>query len=331
MLIKTHNLLSWSERATGRALVHLVVMQQAYLSILALHEHVDDDGADAELLKHYDLAWSAYETLINGTRHAYFMHDPQNLADLKVHFKTFKKNDPKNNALVNDKLRNALQQTQQAHTYLLGLLNHEFQGFARLNHERDIKLVNINHVLVSSLFGVSFSTGLFLFIIFRDRRRMAYLAYHDALTGIANRVSLKEKITQLQNNKVDFCSLLIDIDGFKSINDTYGHDIGDELLIHLANEMKAVCGERHFLGRLGGDEFAIVHLDRRGIEQMSQQLLTITANKIVIKGCQCDVGLSIGISCAMAEHESWVDVLKSADDAMYTAKERGGNQYQMHE
>lgn len=328
MLNRSQNLLSWDERSTGRSLVQLVIIQQSYLSLLA--EHMRGEAVYENVLAHYDLTWSAYETVISGTKHAYFMKDARRLVKLKTYFKQFKETDPIENPLLGDHLINALHVTRQAHNYVVGLLNYEYQGISKVRRDRDIELVMLNKVMVFSLICVCFSGGLFLFIIFRDKRRMAYLAYHDPLTKVNNRSALKEKITQLRDANTKFCTLLLDIDRFKSINDNYGHDIGDELLVYLTQKMSSICGEVDFLGRLGGDEFAIIHLSKNAVEQVALNLLEITEKPIQIKGYRCDVGLSIGISYSSNMHEKWVDILKDADNGMYQAKQKGGNQYQIY-
>ncbi|WP_156873968.1 GGDEF domain-containing protein [Psychromonas hadalis] len=328
MLSKTQNLLSWNERATGRALVQLVILQQSYLTNLELYRR--GDNVYEQLLEHYDLTWSAYETLLAGSKNAYFVNNGQRIIKLKIFFKRFKKSDPMKVKLTGELITVTLHNTRQAHHYIIELLNYEFQGLSQQSHNRDFELVRLNKIIVISLLGLTFSGALFLFIILRDRRRMAHLAYHDPLTGIGNRIALQEKITELQKDKIGFCSLLIDIDRFKPINDTYGHDIGDKLLINLTQKMAVICGEQNFLGRLGGDEFVIIYLSQNSVEQTALKLLDITPNGLEINGCHCDINLSIGISCSRVVHKSWVDILKDADNAMYQAKLKGGGQYQIY-
>ena len=328
LLSKSQELLLWNERASGRALVQLVILQQSYLSVLMQKQRGDD--VDEQLLISYDLTWSAYETLLKGSKKAYFIQGGRRMNKLTGHFNLFKESDPMQVKLSGERLTIALHNTRQAHAYIVELLNHEFQGFSQQTHLRDFELVRLNKVMIVGLLGLTFSGAFFLFIILRERRRMAYLAYHDALTDIGNRSALKEKITKLQLDGEPFSVLLLDIDGFKLVNDNYGHDVGDKLLIQLSQSMKQICGVVNVVGRLGGDEFAIIYRSKNSVERIALKLLDITERAINIKGFDCDVGLSIGICHASIKHESWVDILKEADDAMYQAKQNGGNQYQIY-
>jgi len=329
LLNKSQELLLLNERASGRAIVQLVILQQSYIGFLKQLRR--GDHVQEQVVISYDLTWSAYETLLKGSKNAHFVSDGQRLLKLQKDFNKFKLHDPSQKNLVDGKLEIALQHAQQAHAYAIELLNHEFQGVAQQTHQRDFELVRLNKVMIFGLLGLTLSGTLFLYILLRERRRMAYLAYHDPLTHIGNRSALQERIMQLQSNNEIFSALLIDIDRFKSINDSFGHDIGDKLLIKLTRDMSRICDKKHFLGRLGGDEFAIIYQSKNSVEQTALKLLDITAQHIEISEYSCDVGLSIGISHSKAEHKVWVDILKEADDAMYQAKENGGNQYQIYE
>jgi len=329
MLKKSEDLLAWNERATGWALVQLVLLQQSYSHSLRQFQQ----GADVheQLLEYYDLTWSAYNTLVEGTDDLAFASQETPIAHLKKHFAAFQAIDPLENTLSAQQIDLMLETLGSSYDYALHLLNTEFQGFSMQRHDRDSALLQVNHIIVISLLGLCLSGSLFLFIILRDRRRMTYFAYHDRLTRLKNRRALQEKITELQCDKVQFSTLLIDIDGFKAVNDEYGHDIGDKLLTHLAKEMSATCIKPNFVGRLGGDEFAIVCFTQASLDPKLKKLLAITSSPIVIDGYRCDVGLSIGISYSRPSHHSWVDVLKDADQAMYKAKGMGGNQFQIYD
>lgn len=329
LLNKSRELLLWNERASGRALVQLVILQQSYLSIMMQYQR-GDDVAD-ELLTYYDLTWSAYDVLLKGAKNAYFINDGRRISKLNHYFTLFKTTDPTQVKLSGELLVVALHNTREAHNYIAELLNFEFQGYSQETHQRDFELVRVNEIMIMGLFGLTFSGSIFLLIIVRERRQLAYLAYHDPLTSLGNRSALKKQIVALQKNKISFCALLIDIDRFKAINDSYGHDIGDKLLIRLTEEMTHVCSESDFVARLGGDEFTIICQSKSIVEAMASSLLSITDNVIVIDEENCDVGMSIGISFSRTKHLTWVDILKEADDAMYQAKEKGGGKYQIYD
>lgn len=329
VLNKSQKLLEWNERATGWALVQLVILQQSYVNTLRQYQRGDD--VHEQLLNYYDLTWSAYKTLIDGSDAFSFSAQEDKIDTLKVHFKIFEASDPLKVRLSKALIDTILEGNKKSHLYAMQLLNYEFQGFSKQRHNRDSVLVRLNQITVISLLGLCLSGALFLSIILRDRRRMTYMAYHDSLTQLNNRSALKEKMTQLQLDKVVFATLLIDVDGFKLVNDKYGHDIGDQLLVYLTRKMSAICKGNDFVGRLGGDEFAIVCFSLTTIDKTLKNLLAITRHAILIEGCTCQVGLSIGVSFSHPSHETWVDLLKDADDAMYQAKQKGGNQYQVYQ
>jgi diguanylate cyclase len=329
LLNKNQELLLWNERASGRSLMQLVILQQSYLNLMLQHQRGDD--VSEQLLTSYDLTWSAYQSLLKGSKNAYFISEGQRINRLKYFFTLFKENDPTQVNLTGEQLNTALYNTQEAHNYSLELLNHEFQGYSRMTHQRNLESVRVNEIMIIGLIGLTFSGTIFLLIILRERRKMTYLAFHDPLTELANRTALKEKVTELQNNKISFYTLLIDIDRFKAVNDNFGHDVGDKLLIYLSDEMAKICGELEFVARLGGDEFTIICYSKKAAEKIALKLLDITKNTINIKEKNCDIGMSIGISFSKSKHKAWVDIFKEADVAMYQAKEKGGDDYHIYE
>lgn len=325
MINKSKHLLSWNERATGWALVQFVLLEQSYINTLLQYQRGED--VFNELLTAYDLTWSSYKTILEGTDDLAFIVQEGKVARLKAHFKNFQSADPLINPMSQENINIILENTYQSNAYAMDLLNSEFQGFSTQRHQRDSALVKVNNITFVSLLLLCGCGALFLFVILQDRRRIFYMAYHDSLTNLNNRSALKEKILHLQSEKTSFCTLLIDIDGFKSVNDRFGHDIGDQLLIYLSQKMSEVCHEPCFLARLGGDEFAIVYFDQNTLNQFLDKLLIITKQPINIQHHRCEVGLSIGVGFSTAEHENWVDIINDADKAMYQAKLKGGNQH----
>ena len=127
-----------------------------------------------------------------------------------------------------------------------------------------------------------------------------------------------------------FRTLNVDLDGFKPINDTYGHEAGDEFLKKIGNRMKRVLRESDVLARLGGDEFVIVLLDIPDYSQaltVADKLLLILSDKYIINGNEITASASIGV-CFFPEKQMNVEkLISSADSAMYKAKELGKNRY----
>ncbi|EQB39322.1 hypothetical protein M947_07635 [Sulfurimonas hongkongensis] len=166
-------------------------------------------------------------------------------------------------------------------------------------------------------------------------KHLEHIAHYDALTGLPNRVLLSDRINQAlkQSNrhKFSFAIVYLDLDGFKAINDTYGHNYGDKFLELLAKNMKKSLREGDTIARLGGDEFVVVLLDLKTHEDslaMIRRLLEASSQKIVIDNLNMQVTASLGVTFFDAGDEIDADqLLRQADQAMYQAKILGKNRY----
>lgn len=163
------------------------------------------------------------------------------------------------------------------------------------------------------------------------RREMQILAEHDQLTGLLNRYALERRI-EASNHKgqkgTEFLRLmLLDLDNFKRINDTYGHDYGDEILVAVANRFRNVCRDVDYLSRLGGDEFAIVMVCSELTEPTDtvNRIFNSLAEPINITGLSIKLECSIGVADFVEPDDKLSDILKKADLAMYQAKLEGKN------
>jgi diguanylate cyclase (GGDEF)-like protein len=161
------------------------------------------------------------------------------------------------------------------------------------------------------------------------------LAYHDGLTNLPNRRLAEEEIkaamsqAELKNMKVGF--MFIDLDNFKVVNDTLGHDIGDLLLIEAAERLKQSIRHKDIVSRLGGDEFMIVLKDisnSKQITDVAQRIIHTFATPFTIDKNIMKVTCSIGITVYPDEGEDVISLLKNADQAMYKVKQTGRNNYQ---
>jgi diguanylate cyclase (GGDEF)-like protein len=165
---------------------------------------------------------------------------------------------------------------------------------------------------------------------------LAHLANYDFLTRLPNRRFLLEHLEMnlslaKRHNKTG-ALFYIDLDSFKPVNDNYGHDVGDEFLQTLSNEMKTVLRESDVLARIGGDEFIAVLFDLPDREQalvVADKLLAILSSEYVLSGHHVRASASIGISYFPEPGADVDELIRRADDAMYKAKEQGKNQYQV--
>lgn len=165
------------------------------------------------------------------------------------------------------------------------------------------------------------------------RDRIFHLAHHDGLTGLANRSCFHAKLgTDFAALSGGFTLLTIDLDGFKPVNDRYGHHTGDALLVEVADRLRAAVGQRGVAARLGGDEFAIATgiTDRAAIESLCRRLIESLQAPYLLDGQALSVGASIGVATA-ALPSSPGEVLRNADAALYRAKREGRRTYRWFE
>jgi diguanylate cyclase (GGDEF)-like protein/PAS domain S-box-containing protein len=205
----------------------------------------------------------------------------------------------------------------------------------RKSGEHYVQWINID--AVSSEQGEKLYVGIASDIseLVDTRERLANLAYFDTLTGLPNRVlfqdRLRQAMIQTRREHAVMALVFVDLDNFKSVNDTLGHAIGDDLLIEVARRLKDRVRESDTVARLGGDEFAIVLMDAKGPEDMvriATQLIDALAVPYRLGGYEVASGASLGITFFPADAMTPEDLLKNADVAMYRAKERGRNNFQ---
>ncbi|MDB5699471.1 MAG: diguanylate phosphodiesterase [Alphaproteobacteria bacterium] len=160
--------------------------------------------------------------------------------------------------------------------------------------------------------------------------RIAHLAFHDALTGLPNRAvfasSLATIVDKAEADAEPIAVLCIDLDGFKAVNDVYGHPAGDELLVAVAQRLRATAGDAGLVARLGGDEFAVIQI---GGSQpghagaLSERLLNALEQMFAIDGQEVRVSASIGVAVFPANARTPAELIKYADLALYRAKAEG--------
>jgi len=168
-----------------------------------------------------------------------------------------------------------------------------------------------------------------------DARRLEFLAHHDTLTGLPNRAMFSERareaVTHARRHDKTAAFLFLDLDNFKEVNDTLGHDVGDALLKIISSRLRASVRGDDFVARIGGDEFCVLLQDiaePREAAAVAQKLVHELGKTYRIGEHQVSSGASIGIACVPQDGEDVATLLRLADLAMYRAKELGRNGYQ---
>jgi diguanylate cyclase (GGDEF)-like protein/PAS domain S-box-containing protein len=162
------------------------------------------------------------------------------------------------------------------------------------------------------------------------------IAHYDVLTNMPNRILLADRLSQsivhCQRRNRSLAVAYMDLDGFKVVNDTYGHDLGDKLLVELSKRMKEALREGDTLARIGGDEFIAVIVDLESIEgskPVLERLLRTTTDPITVGDVVVQVSLSIGVTLYPQDGADADQLIRHADQSMYIAKQAGKNRYQL--
>lgn len=163
------------------------------------------------------------------------------------------------------------------------------------------------------------------------KKQVEFLASHDVLTGIHNRNSLQDQLADLSSDTDHAGVFLIDLDGFKQVNDSYGHDVGDQLLQVVAERLRYIIGADDFVARLGGDEFLVLKKSAKEMPlsvlmEMGDRLVQDLSQPYLIDRLDLSLSASIGLARFPRDSNAGEDLLIQADLALYTAKNSGRNQ-----
>jgi diguanylate cyclase (GGDEF)-like protein len=171
----------------------------------------------------------------------------------------------------------------------------------------------------------------------KRHEQLAQMAHYDNLTGLPNRALFRDRLKQLialtKRRHGKFGLFYLDLDGFKQVNDTHGHEIGDRLLQEVASRLMGCVRESDTVARLGGDEFAIIFagLDSRGdAELLARKVLDLVLNPFLFGSIECRIGASIGITFFPNDAKEADHLVGCADGAMYDAKQSGKACYRFH-
>ena len=186
-------------------------------------------------------------------------------------------------------------------------------------------------LLLFSIITLLFFFSIYVTIVHSKLKNMALI---DKLTGLPNRAyfyaGLEKEIERVNRDKTNCSVMFIDLDGFKSVNDTFGHDAGDELLIQVASRLQDNIREIDIVGRIGGDEFIVLLTnmqDTKNTSKIAQKIIDALGTIFHIHQNNIQIGASIGISSYPEDALDIDTLVKNADDAMYQAKNSGKNHY----
>lgn len=224
------------------------------------------------------------------------------------------------------------------HDLIIGKVN-KYQAVQRYLHKNgEIVWVAVNMSLVKNSYGDPFYLIAQLQNITTEKKaeeQLRHLAYHDALTGLYNRNSLEQKVQELltasQRHQQGFSVIFLDLDRFKNVNDSIGHDAGDTLLQIVSQRLRNAVRSMDLIARIGGDEFVIVLTELNKVDRITntvRKIINVLRERIMIRGQEVYITTSIGVSVYPYDGNDVQTLMKNADLALYRAKELGRNNYQ---
>ncbi len=171
--------------------------------------------------------------------------------------------------------------------------------------------------------------------LLKSNEKLRLIAEHDILTGLANRylfgAEFTKAIRRCSRSQTKFALIELDLDGFKEVNDSYGHQVGDSLLIHVARRIERLLRVGDLASRVGGDEFLILINDVNslaGLEVLAKRILSAISEQYDLGDIKIHISVSIGVSVFPDNGKTEEVIYRKADEAMYRAKKLGKNQYQ---
>lgn len=211
----------------------------------------------------------------------------------------------------------------------------EAEEFADYNHTRNVYLLMAGFISLAMLAFFAVATGLIGKLLSRERE-MTHLVEYDLLTGLRNRYATMQSLRQDVSDPANvgqLAILFVDLDNFKTVNDTLGHNAGDIVLQMTASRLADTVGGAGALSRIGGDEFVVVlkggDVERQAV-QLAETIRHMFEQPFEVRSTSFVLHASIGIALYSVSSESEIDLLKKADLAMYSAKDAGRNCYQFY-
>lgn len=292
-----------------------------------LHRYASGNSDHNDMMLQYEILWSRFTTILTNTHISHLYHFDGAYHQISKQFAYIQSIEQQLIALEPGYPEQALiTQVKERYENLVVFLSHKF----RLSSGDLLKRVEATQTMKLLIYfllcAIVLLGGILFWALWRESTSMRKLAMSDTLTGIHSRLWLNNHLNELVDAQQPFRFYLVDLDGFKQINDTQGHHIGDQLLKVVATRLAALSGEHYHVARMGGDEFAVIEsLSVQHEINISQKLLNSFQQPTVLNGRTFAISASIGSSEFPLNASSVSEVLQQADFAMYEIKQQGKN------
>ncbi|OLQ69485.1 diguanylate cyclase [Photobacterium proteolyticum] len=295
--------------------------------VYQLQNYQFGNSSHDEMMIQYEILWSRFNTIVSNSQIMHFDQFKGAIDEINSHFERVKILELRLIALSSPQdTQPILQIFREDYEKLIVFLNYKFRLSSGDLGDRITAISEVETVIRYLLLTTLLMGALMTYLLLRESNSHHALAMKDSLTGIHNRLWLNQKLCELGQTNTSFHFYLIDLDGFKRINDTMGHHAGDELLIEVARRLSRLRCKHYCAARMGGDEFAVIELCQPTGDNsscISEQLAEIFRKPAMFAGSFHPISASIGVSQFPKEAKSVSEVLKQADFAMYEVKQQG--------
>ncbi|MGU3238206.1 hypothetical protein BEI67_05295 [Photobacterium damselae subsp. piscicida] len=313
-------------RQQNEAIWYILELNKEYGEIIYLLQKLELQQANSqEVVLQYELLWSRYKAVLNNSKISNHNNLEPLLHELEHHFSFLQSVDSRitpdhidnptqlTRALKNDfeRLQKTFSQTLQLHDGTI---------------DKQLDEINALQSHFQALLVITFMLCLFVIVLlYYESLYHHKLAMQDALTEINNRLWLNQQLTTMTKKKQPFRFYLIDLDGFKKINDSLGHQVGDIVLKTVAKQLQQLVNKHCFVARMGGDEFCLISTQSDNNKYLNQQIINCISKPVQDQHGFCHIAGSVGVSDYPQQSNTIYDLLQQADFAMYEAKQKGKN------
>ncbi|EJN6958374.1 GGDEF domain-containing protein [Photobacterium damselae] len=313
-------------RQQNEAIWYILELNKEYGEIIYLLQKLELQQANSqEVALQYELLWSRYKAVLNNSKISNYNNLEPLLHELEHHFSFLQSVDSRitpdhidnptqlTRALKNDfeRLQKTFSQTLQLHDGTI---------------DKQLDEINTLQSHFQTLLVITFMLCLFVIVLlYYESLYHHKLAMQDALTEINNRLWLNQQLTTMTKKKQPFRFYLIDLDGFKKINDSLGHQVGDIVLKTVAKRLQQLVNKHCFVARMGGDEFCLISTQSDNNKYLNQQIINCISKPVQYQHGFCHIAGSVGVSDYPQQSNTIYDLLQQADFAMYEAKQKGKN------